>query len=221
MNRLKSSSLSQNASGSNEFLHLSPSPVKSRTGSTTPRCSGEHELKRIVLLGHEEPLKKHNRTETTVVKDITQSYQFISALSNQGELEGLPFYIGLSLDSNELEGRTNQESCLDTNSPKAQKHRQISVLSRKSQLNEVNSSHSSEAQSEWLEEFRKNNGRPLPSKLYCPACKLYVSVSIKYQPVRISFWTRVCCNDCLTQSYMALHCCRLCQLVLTKVNFDV
>lgn len=61
-----------------------------------------------------------------------------------------------------------------------------------------------------------------PSKQYCPHCCKYVGINVKYRAPTLPFWKQLICKICMepNPSYIALHACRHCNLVLTKVNFN-
>ena len=144
----------------------------------------------------------HSRSDTTLVKDINQSYQFISALDKcEDESSRFDYFV-----------TAPEYPC--------------------SELSEDGASTVTLKPFESVTEIRRNSRRGssidmfdgpskyIPKKLYCPRCKAYQDTRTNYCPQQTSFWKRLLCNECFSHGtqYQAIYSCKVCKFILTKVN---
>ena len=119
----------------------------------------------LPMKGFDNP--HHSRRETTVVKDVHQSYPFISPLRNYSE----------------------------------------DHLSHSCTANKASSTKVTE------------NSFELENRDYCPACKVEVKTTLRYESLPIPLWKQLLCTACYENpGYVSLRCCHRCQIVLTEVK---
>lgn len=139
-----------------------------------------------------ESIPKHARKETTLVKDINQSYDFGSWVSEQES--SYIFY-------------DQSEGVFEPS-----KYQKISEIPQESfrSIDSVLSYTSSCVSDSFSDKF-------IPDKLYCPACKVYTKPKVRFKSE--SIWKQVLCFTSNSEDNI-LYCCPLCEFTMTKIKFN-
>ena len=151
----------------------------------------------------------HARSDTTLIKDIAQSYQFVAALRDSSE-DGLPSQVDFSVG---LAGT------LDSVSREAAPENSLNSGLRPFQGEKHRLSRSDLTQGDTMDLAADS----CPARMYCPVCKKSVGTLVHHEPQQVPFWRRLFCNDCLrkTTRYTVMHSCRYCRLVLQEYKCSV
>ena len=134
----------------------------------------------------------HNRTGTTVVKELTQSYQFTSALEDFLSDEFTP---------------PTPVADVNHSSKSRIAYEELVVPRQPKELQQTNRGRST------CEFF--------PSKIHCIECRQDVQTVVKFQAPQPSFWQRLFCTACVcsNQETVLLHFCPRYYLVLDQFVF--
>ena len=144
----------------------------------------------------------HSRSDTTLVKDINQSYQFISALDKSED------------DSPQFE-------CSIAAPEYSYSEKQDSTVTLKP-FDSVTEIRCNSRQGSSIDVFEGPN-KYIPKKMYCPCCRDYQEARTRYSPQQISFWKRMFCSECLTNGtqYLAIYSCTVCKFILARINCNI